>query len=101
MSNCGDDVSMLWSASLFLSIGVALVPFLSGLRRGQGAFGCGGSLALGLVVPLVVTLEPFYIGLFRPLLDCGSVTRLPVILGTAPVLIGLGALAFLLLMRRG
>jgi hypothetical protein len=100
MSNCGDDVSLLWSASLFASIGVALVPFLVGLRFGQGALGCGGSVALGLLVPLLVALEPFYIGVLRPLLDCGSLTRVPVIVGTPPLLLALGAIGLLVLMRR-
>ena len=100
MSNCGDDVTALWSASLFLAVGVALVPYALALRRGQGALGCGASLALGLLVPLVVTLEPFYIGVLRPLLDCGSLTRVPTIIGTAPAVIAVGALALLLLLRR-
>jgi hypothetical protein len=100
MSNCGDDVSLLWSASLFVSVGVALVPFLVGLRFGQGALGCGGSVALGLLVPILVALEPFYIGALRLLLDCGSVTRMPVIVGTPPVILALGAVALLVLMRR-
>ena len=100
MSNCGDDVSMLWSASLFVSIGVALVPFLLGLRTGQGALGCGASVALGLLVPLLVTLEPFYIGALRPLLDCDSLTRVPVIVGTPPALLAVGAIGLLVLMYR-
>ncbi|HKW78522.1 MAG TPA: hypothetical protein VJQ09_05425 [Candidatus Limnocylindria bacterium] len=100
MSNCGDDVTTLWSLSLFISVAVALLPFAYGSRRGQGALGCGGSVLLGLLVPLIVTLEPFYIGLFRPLLDCGSLTRIPVILLTAPALVLVGALMLILMMRR-
>ena len=79
---------------------MALLPFVYGLRVGSGALGCGGSVALGLLVPLVVALEPFYIGLLRPLLDCGSLTRIPVIVGTPPALIFAGAVAFVVLMRR-
>src|SRR5438093_4907559 len=101
MSNCGDDVSMLWSASLFVSLGGALVPFLYGLRGGQGALGCGASVALGLLVPILVTLEPFYISTLRPLLERGSVTRVPVIVRTPPPLLALGPLALLVLMHRG
>jgi hypothetical protein len=100
MSNCGDDVSLLWSASLLVSIGVAFVPFLVGLRSRQGALGCGGSVALGLIVPLAVALEPFYIGALRSLLDCGSLTRVPVIVGTPPAIIALGASALLIVMRQ-
>ena len=48
-----------------------------------------------------MTLEPFYISALRPLLDCGSVTRVPVIVGTPPALLALGALALLVLMHRG
>jgi len=100
VSNCGDDVSLLWSTALFVSAVVALAPLAYGLRRGQGALGCGGSVALLLVVPLVVALEPFYIGLLRPLLDCGSLTRVPVIVGTAPALIAAGAIGFVIVVRR-
>ena len=49
----------------------------------------------------LVTLEPFYISALRPLLDCGSVTRVPVIVGTPPALLALGALALLVVMHRG
>ena len=99
VSNCGDDVQALISLALLLSEVAALVPFAVGLRRGSGALGCGISTALALVAPLVVVAEPVYIDSFRPLLECGSVTRVPTIVGIAPLLVLIGASALALIAR--
>ena len=100
MTNCGDDVTHLWFFGFLLSLVVALVPFVLALRKGNGALGCGSSLALGLLAPLVAGLEPSYIGIVRPLLDCGSITRVPVIIGAAPLLVLVGAILLVLLTIR-
>jgi len=81
----------LWFLGLVLSAAVSLVPFVQGMRHERGAIGCGISLMLLLLAPLAVALEPFYIGLFRPWLECGTLTRIPIIVGIAPLLLLAGA----------
>jgi hypothetical protein len=89
----------LWFLALVLSAVVSLVPFVHGLRQGRGAIGCGISLMLLLLAPLAVALEPSYIGLFRPWLECGTLTRTPVIVGIAPLLLLAGAAVLTLATR--
>ena len=81
----------LWFLGFVLCAAVSLVPFVYAMRHGRGAMGCGISLVLLLLAPLAVALEPFYVGLFRPWLECGSLTRIPIIVGLAPLLILAGA----------
>jgi len=99
VTNCGDDVGKLLFAGLPLIFLVALLPVVYSSRRGQTALGCGGALVIGLLTPIVVALEPFYIGFARPLLDCDSLTRVPLIVGAAPLLLLVVAGAMMLLIR--